>query len=140
MAMYPSQEWCDEWKKALNEDTRIVETGKNWGVDFKGSVLFEITPGDGLQETAYIYLEIPAGKCVDARTLVDSSDVDPGFSISGSYTEFKPVVMGKVDFLQSVVKGNIKLHGNMMTVMKNAKFIRAVANSISSFESEYLNE
>ena len=49
MAIYPSQEWCDEWKKAINDDEAVARTGKNWGVDFNGNWLFEVqlkkTPG-----------------------------------------------------------------------------------------------
>jgi putative sterol carrier protein len=140
MALYPSQEWCDEWKRAMNEDQRVADTGKNWGVDFNGNWLFEVTPGGGLAETAYVYLEAAAGKCSDARLLDDPSEGDPGFLVTGSYADFKPVVKGEADFLAAVVKGTFKLRGNMLKIMQFARFIRAVANSISSFESEYLGE
>jgi hypothetical protein len=47
MAIYPSQEWCDQWKQAMNNDKRVAQSGKNWGVDFNGNWLFEITPVTG---------------------------------------------------------------------------------------------
>jgi putative sterol carrier protein len=140
MALYPSQEWCDDWKEAINNDPAVAKTGKNWGVDFNGNWLFEVTPGSGLDETVYIYLEAAAGKCTDAHMLDDPSTVNPGFIVTGSYSEFKPVVKGEKDFLASVVKGAFKLKGDMTRIMRFARFIRAVANSISSFESEYLGE
>ena len=140
MAIYPSQEWCDEWKLAINDDGAVAKTGKNWGVDFNGNWLFEVTPGGGLEDTAYVYLEAAAGKCSDARMLEDPSEEEPGFIVTGSYADFKPVVKGEADFLAAVVKGNFKMRGDMVKIMQYAKFIRAVANSISSFESEYLGE
>ena len=140
MAHYPSQAWCDEWKRAMNDDPRVADTGKNWGVDFNGNWLFEITPGGGLEETAYVYLEAAAGKCADARILEDPSEEEPGFFVTGSYADFKPVVKGEADFMAAVVKGTFKLRGNMLKIMQFARFIRAVSNSISSFESEYLGE
>lgn len=140
MALYPSQEWCDEWKKAINSDEAVAKTGKNWGVDFNGNWLFVVTPGGGLDETVYVYLEAAAGKCSEARMLDDPSMVDPGYVVTGSYADFKPVVRGENDFLATVVKGGFKLKGDMSKVMRNAKFVRAVANSISSFESQYLGE
>lgn len=140
MALYPSQEWCDEWKKAINSDQAVAETGKNWGVDFNGNWLFEVTPGEGLEKTVYVYLEASAGKCSDARMLDDPSGVNSGFFVTGSYADFKPVVKGEKDFIEGVVKGIFKLKGDMSKIMRNAKFVRAVANSISSFESEYLSE
>ncbi len=140
MALYPSQEWCDEWKNALNNDPAVAETGKNWGVDFNGHWLFEVQPGDGLEETAYLYLETAGGKCTDAQKIDDPSTVDPGFTATGTYGNFKPVVKGEKDFIEGVVKGSFKLKGDMSKIMRNAKFIRAVANSISSFPNEYLGE
>jgi len=50
------------------------------------------------------------------------------------------VVKGERDFIEGVVKGVFKLNGDMSKVMRNAKWIRAVANSISSFEASYLGE
>ena len=140
MALYPSQAWCDEWKDAINADEAIAKSGKNWGVGFNGNWLFEITPGSGLEETTYVYLEAAEGRCSDARILDGPPDGKPGFLVTGSYADFKLVVKGESDFLALVVKGTFKLQGDMFRIMRNAKFIRAVANSISSFESEYLGE
>lgn len=140
MALYPSQAWCDQWKDAINADQRVAETGKNWGVGFNGNWLFALTPGAGLEETVYIYLEAAEGKCTAARFLIDSSTENAGFLVTGSYSDFKPVVKGEADFLAGVVKGTFKLQGDMVRIMQFARFIRAVANSISSFESEYLGE
>ena len=138
--LYPSQEWCEEWKKALNKDEAVAQTGKNWGVGFNGNFLFEVQPGDGLDETAYVYLEAAAGKCSDSHLVKDPSEVELGFFVIGSYADFKPVVKGEKDFIEGVVRGVFKLKGDMSKIMRNAKFIRAVANSISSFENEYLGE
>ncbi|MEW6267577.1 MAG: hypothetical protein AB1641_31280 [Thermodesulfobacteriota bacterium] len=140
MALYPSQEWCQEWQKALNNDPAVAETGKNWGVGFNGNWIFEVQPGGGLDQTVYVYLEAAAGKCTEARMLADPSEKTPGFFVLGSYADFKPVVKGEKDFIEGVVKGVFKLKGDMSKIMRHAKFIRAVANSISSFPNEYLGD
>jgi putative sterol carrier protein len=138
--LYPSNEWCEEWKTAINDSKAVQETGKNWGVDFNGNWVFEITPGGGLDKTTYVYLEAKAGKCTDARILDDPSEVDAGFFCTGPYEEFKHVVKGEKDFIEGVVRGIFKLTGDMARIMRNARFIRAVADSISTFEAEYLGE
>lgn len=140
MALYPSQEWCDKWKDALNNDAMVLETGKNWGVGFKGDLVFEVTPGSGLETTHYIYLNAAEGKCLESKVLADAKSVDPGFYVTGNYGDFKLVVKGEKDFIEMVVRGALKLKGDMGKIMRNAKFVRAVANSISSFPNEYLGE
>ena len=138
--LYPSQEWCDEWKKAIDKNPSVAETGKNWGSDFNGSWLFEVRPGGGLEKTCYVYLDAKNGKCTDARMVQEPSEVNPGFYAVGSYADYKEVVKGKKDFIEGVMRGTFKIKGDMSRIMRNAKFIRAVANSISSFEATYLGE
>lgn len=138
--LYPSQEWCDEWKKAMNNTKAVQETGKNWGVGFNGNWVFELQPGGGLEKTMYVYLEAEAGECKDARVINGPSEVESGFFVTGSYADYKEVVKGEKDFIEGVVKGVFKLNGDMTKIMRYAKFIRAVANSISTFEARYLGE
>jgi len=138
--LYPSQEWCEAWQKAVNDSPAVQETGQNWGTDFNGNFVFEVTPGGGLEKTAYVYLESEGGQCSDARMLDDPSEVDAGFLCTGSYGDYKKVVKGEKDFIEGVVRGLFKIKGDMSKIMRNAKFVRAVANSISSFEARYLGE
>lgn len=138
--LYPSNEWCEEWKKAINASPLVRETGKDWGTDFNGNWVFEITPGAGLDKTIYLYLEAEKGECIDARLIDDPSQVEAGFFCSGSYEEFKQAVKGEKDFIEGVVRGVFKLKGDMSKIMRHARFIRAVANSISSFDSRFLGE
>jgi hypothetical protein len=93
-----------------------------------------------LEQTEYSSLEAIWGKCTDAWIIQDPSTVDPGFFVKGFYADFKPVVKGEEDFLAGVVRGKFKLRGVMTKNMRSAKFVRAVAKSIRSFESEYLGE
>lgn len=140
VALYPSQDWCNQWKKAMNNDPAVKETGKNWGVGFNGNFVFALTPGGGLEETKYVYLESAAGQCSDCRLIDDPSAVDAGFLTTGSYADYKPVVKGEKDFIEGVVRGIFKLKGDMSKIMRNARFIRSIANSISAFEASYLGE
>ncbi len=124
----------------MNNDPDCKEKGQNWGKDFNGSWIFELQSGAGLQETAYIYCETSSGVCSDAALLQDPSTKDPGFYCTGAYADLKPVVKGEEDFIKAVVKGVFKIKGPMPKVMANAQFIKAMASSISSFQTEYLGE
>ncbi len=139
-ALYPSQEWCDEWKKAINAHPSIKELGKSWGVNFNGNLVFELKPGAGLENTAYLFVEAKAGECTNCRTIDNPAEVDYGFYVTGNYSDFKEVVRGNSGFMEGVVKGTFKVKGPMLRIMQNAKFIRAVADTISSFEAQYLGE
>ena len=140
MALYPSQEWCEEWRTAVNDDAAVRATGARWGVDFNGNWLFEVTPGGGLEDTVYIYLAVSAGECHEARMMNDPSGLDAGFHVIGSYADFKEVVKGERDFIAGVVKRRFRVQGDVGKIMLHSRFVRAVANTFGAFESEYLGE
>ncbi len=138
--LYPSNEWCQEWKSVINSSEATKVAGKDWGADFNGNWIFEITPSGGLDRTTYVYLEAKAGECTDARLIDDPSEVEVGFYCTGSYEDYKAAVKGEKDFIQGVVRGTFKLKGNMLKIMKYGGFIRSVANSLQSIDSEFLGE
>ena len=138
--LYPSNEWCQEWKNAINSSENIKEAGKDWGVDFNGNWIFEITAGGGLDSTAYMYFEAKAGECTNIKLIDDPSEVEVGFYCTGSYEDYKGVIKGEKDFIQGVVKGTFKLKGNIMTVMKYGSFVRILVDSLQKLESEFLGE
>jgi len=91
-ALYPSQAWCDEWKKAINANSAIKEAGKNWGVGFNGNLVFEIQPKGGLETTTHVFMAVEAGECMECRIIEDPSTVDYGVYVKGNYSDFKEVV------------------------------------------------
>ncbi|MEW6532459.1 MAG: hypothetical protein AB1473_16630 [Thermodesulfobacteriota bacterium] len=138
--LYPSQEWCDEWKSAINANPLIKELGRKWGVGFNGNLLFEIQAGDGLENTTYVFMEAAAGQCTECTIVQDVAGSDYGFYVTGKYVDFKEVVKGNKGFMEGVVKGVFKIKGDTLRLMRNAKFVRAVADSISSVDARYLGE
>ena len=127
-------------KRPSTQARQSNESGKQWGVGFNGNMVFEIRPGGGLETTTYVFMAAEAGKCAECRIIEDPSTVRYGFYVKGNYPDFKEVVKGRKDFIAGVVTGVFKLDGPMIKIMRHARFVRAVANSISSFEAEYLGE
>lgn len=139
--LYPSQEWCDAWKEAINNSEDAEKTGKNWGLDFNGTFLFEILPDAGLDKATYIYLNDTGGKCKEARIVSGPDEVGAGYHVKGPYSVFKKIVKGELHFIESLITGKVRrITGDMGKLMRNASFIGFVAESISSFEAEYLRE
>ena len=138
--LYPSNEWAEAFCKAINNDETCAEKGKKWGVDFKGDFLFELQPGSGLEKTTYVYIPLKAGKCEGARLIDDPSEVDQGILCIGPYEEFKAIVKGELDFIDELIKGKLKLKGDMTKVVRNAMFLRAVSGLLKSIETTFLGE
>jgi putative sterol carrier protein len=138
--IFPSPEWCSECMKKLNESEAVAATGKNWGVGFNGNWVFEAQPGAGLEQPIFLYMEMGGGKCSDCRIIGEPSEVDAGYYCYGSYGDFKAVVKGERDFIGAAMKGDFKVKGDMSRVVKNAKYVAALARVLSTVDSEFLGE
>ena len=137
MAIFPSQEWCEDWKDMLNASEDVAKHGKNWGTTFNGNMLLEIEPGGGLDKKAYLYCEAAAGTCTEVKMADGPNGFDVGFVVTGTYTNYSNVIKGKKDFTTSVLQGVLKLKGNIALVMQNPKYIEAVSATFAKLDSEF---
>lgn len=139
--LFPSQDWADAIAAAITNSKDTEEHGKNWGVGFNGSFLFEISPGSGLDKDMYFYMDLKQGKASDAVMKPEKpTTIDPGFVITGSYGDWKLIVSSKLDLMEAIIKGTFTVRGDMGKIMRNAKFVRAVANLLSTIQTSYLGE
>lgn len=139
--LYPSQEWADAWRLAVNRSPAVEDLGKQWAVGFNGNFLFEILPDAGLKQVTYLYFVVsPGGKCSESRVVAGPHEAEIGFLASGPYRKFIDIISGKRDFIEVVLRGEIKMKGDMSKIMRHARYIRAVADCLSSVDSRYLED
>ena len=62
MVKFPSNEWIQHFKEALNKNKEYEKVAKYWEGDF----LFKITPDSELDEEVVFYVDLWHGKCRDA--------------------------------------------------------------------------
>ncbi len=137
--IYPSEEWCEAAKEALNSNSELSRLGKKWGVGFNGDWIYELEPGGGLEKTAYVFIQYKAGECQGARIINDPSEVESGFHVKGSYADFKDVLTGKKDFIEGMVRAKFKkVSGDGKHLMRNAKFSKAFTDALRSVDTEFL--
>jgi len=139
--VYPSMEWCQAAKSALNNNSELLKLGKKWGIGFNGDWLYELEPGGGLEETAYVFIRYKAGECQGIKMVNDPSEVDAGFHVKGAYSDFKDLLMGKKEFIEGMVKAKFrKVKGDGKQLMRNAKFSKVFTETLRSVDAEFLGE
>lgn len=139
--LFPSQDWAGAIATAINNSKETAEHGKNWGVGFNGSFLFEISPGSGLDNKMYFFMDLKEGKASDALMKPEvPTTKEPGFVISGAYGDWKLIVSSQLDLMEAIIKGTFTVRGDMGKIMRNAKFVRAVANLLNTIPTSYLGE
>ena len=127
---FPSVEWTEALKIALNSDRGYREAGKAWTF---GSVamIVRAEPTYGLELDAGIILDVHEGQCRDARFVEGESDPeDAEFVIVGTYARWRDVIEGRLDPIKGMMEGKLKLaRGHLPTIIRFVEPSRIVVAS-----------
>lgn len=136
--VFPSEEWVMALKQELNASPAYADAAKNWEGDF----YFIIEPDKGapLSGPAYLYVDLWHGVCREAYMVQDKSARNPAFIMSGPYLKWKRVVTAKLDPIQGLMTGQLKLRGNMAMIMKNVRAAQEMVRACTRIEAEFPDE
>ena len=130
---FPSDAWVKALMQDLNQSEAYAEAAKTWEGDF----YFIVDPGGTLDKTVILYMDLWHGKCRDAYQVTDESAKTPVFRMSAPVATWKKVLTKKLDPIQGLVTGQLKLKGNMAMVMKSVKAAKELVESCTRVETEF---
>jgi len=130
---FPSDDWIKKLMEDLNQNTSYLEAAKNWEGDF----VFYIEPGGSLNQTVGLYMDLFHGKCRNAFVLERLDQLVPAFKLSGQVVTWKKVVTKKLDPIQAMMTGQLKLSGNMATIMKNVRAAKELVETCTRIETTF---
>jgi putative sterol carrier protein len=131
--LFGSNEWIQALHNELNASQAYEDAAKNWEGDF----YFIVEPEGALTETVYLYMDLWHGKSREAKLVTDPKEKNPAFTMSGKYGKWKLVVQGKLDPIQALMTGQLKLKGNMAMVMKNVKAAQEIIRACTRIDTEF---
>jgi putative sterol carrier protein len=130
---FPSDSWIKAMMIDLNASSAYLEAAKNWEGDF----YFIVEPGGSLDKVVTLYMDLYHGKCRDAFEPSDPSQKKPAFRLSGPVATWKKVMTKKLDPMQAMMTGQLKLQGNMATVMRNVRAAKELVESCTRIDTEF---
>ncbi len=130
---FGSEEWVQALHNELNASQAYEDAAKTWEGDF----YFVIEPEGALTETIYLYMDLWHGKSRGACLVKDKSEKNPAFVMSGKYGAWKKVVMAKLDPIQALMTGQLKLKGDMVKVMKSVKAAQEIVRACTRIDTEF---
>jgi len=135
---FPSEEWTEAWRVALNNDPSYREAGKPWTF---GSVamIVQSDPANGLEQSAWMILDVHRGQCHGARYVEDAGhSVEAEFVIVASYACWKDVIERKLDPIKGMMEGKLKLvRGDLPTIIRFVEPARIVVASASKVPTDF---
>ena len=129
---FGSDEWVQALHDELNTSKAYEDAAKNWEGDF----YFIIEPGGMLEQPVTLYMDLWHGKCREAFA-VNGYKKEPVFRLSGPVSTWKRVMTKKLDPMQALMTGQLKLKGNMVMVMKNVKAAQEIVRACTRIDTEF---
>jgi putative sterol carrier protein len=131
--LFGSQDWVDALKKTLETSQSYKEAAKNW----EGDLYIIVEPDASYKNRHVLYLDLWHGECREASVIADENEKSPEYCIFGSFTNMKQILDKKVDPVQSMMTGKIKVKGDMAQIMKMPRAAVELVNCMTAFETVF---
>lgn len=115
--LFATDEWAKALMSAVNSSDAYAKAAANWEGDF----YFITSAGPGRPKDTYLYLDLWHGKARDAYLVEDPTTKPVAFELRAPIDTWRKVLEKKIDPIRGIISGQLKLKGNMMTVLKAPK-------------------
>jgi putative sterol carrier protein len=130
---FPSDEWIKAMAEVVNDSESYRKSAEKWEGDF----YFIVEPGPGLAERVALYIDLWHGEAREAGAVVDEGDKNPEFVIRAPITTWRRVIGKKLDPIQGMVTGQLKLKGTMSKIMRFPKAASELVNCATQVPTEF---
>ena len=130
---FPSDEWIKAMAEKVNESDAYRKSAQKWEGDF----YFVVEPGPGLEETVVLYIDLWHGDARDAYEVADEGDMKPEFVIRAPINTWRRVIEKKLDPIQGMITGQLKLSGTMSKIMRFPKAASELVNCATKVPTEF---
>jgi putative sterol carrier protein len=130
---FPSEDWIIELCNRLNASEEYAQAAANW----EGDNIFVILPDADYPETTFFYINLQHGKASDPRMLKNLDEQKALFITSATFGTWRRVMEGKLDPLQGIFSGKLKLVGSMAQVQRNPKATYMLTKIASQIATDY---
>jgi putative sterol carrier protein len=137
---FPSPEWANAYKDALNASAAYAEAGKDWTHGVVAMVV-KADPKLGIPEDTALWLDVHGGKCRDIKLIPAAQATEAPFIIEGSYDRWKSVIKKEIDPIKSMMQNKLKLtKGHMPTIVRYVNSSRELVNTTAAVPTKFRDE
>lgn len=113
--LFLSPEWIEQAKIAINTSEKYKKGAKH----IQDSISMKIVgkhPMSAGAEESYFFVDIKNGVCRETSLGQHKAD----FYLTAKADDWRAVLDGKLEIVPAILKGKIKLKGNLLHMLKNA--------------------
>lgn len=138
MPTFPSDEWLERYKEAINASEAYREAAKDWEGDI--TYVVEAEPAKGVPEDVHAWVDLWHGECRDAKLVPPDDGAKAKFIILAPYSRWKEVLRGEVEPIKGMMQGKLKLRGDLPTIARYVKAAEELVSIAGSIPTEFPDE
>jgi len=127
----------DEWIKALMVEVNNSEAYRKSAAKWEGDFYFICEPGPGLAEPMVLYIDLWHGEARSANAVANEGEKSPEFVIRAPLNNWRRVIEKKLDPIQGMITGQLKLKGTMSKIMRFPKAASELVNCATKVPTEF---
>jgi putative sterol carrier protein len=127
----------DEWIKALSELLNTSETYRRSAKDWEGDFIFVAEPDETNPEAAYLHLQLHHGSSAGAAMVSPDNLPEAEYTINAPFSTWRKVIDGKLDPIQGMMTGQLKLTGDLMKVMRYPKAAQEIVTCCADIPTDW---
>jgi putative sterol carrier protein len=127
----------DEWIKALSELLNTSETYRRSAKDWEGDFIFVAESDETNPETAYLHLQLHHGSSAGAAMVSPDNLPEAEYTINAPFSTWRKVIDGKLDPIQGMMTGQLKLKGDLMKVMRYPKAAQEIVTCCADIPTDW---
>jgi putative sterol carrier protein len=130
---FPSDEWIKALREKLNASESYQRSAKDWDGDF----IFVVEGDDAFPEEAYLHLQLYHGSSAGAAMVDPSQLPETEYTIKAPFSTWKKVIDGKLDPIQGMMTGQLKLDGDLMKIMRYPKAAQEIVACCAKIPTDW---
>jgi len=136
---FASEEWIGEYQKAINSSEDYKKSGATWTA---GPVCLVVSanPSIGMDRAVGIWLGLHKGVCEEIKLVPLEEAQKAPFVITGDYSRWKQVVLGKLDPIQGMMQGKLKLKGSLPTIVRYVRASQDLVKCASKVDTQFADD
>ena len=130
---FPSEDWLLAFKDEINRSDAYRQAAASWEGDF----YFVVEPGAGLSQEVLMYIDLWHGEARSAAVASEDGQKKPEFVIRAPINTWRRVIEKKLDPIQGMMTGQLKLTGTLSKIMRAPKAATELVNCATRVPTEF---
>jgi putative sterol carrier protein len=115
----PSDEWIKEFGRQINSSKAYEESDA------------------ALPKTAYFFVGLYHGKSPDTAMIESEKARAAQFTLTAAFGTWRKIIEGKLDPIQAIMTGKLKLKGNLAKVLRYPKSAKELVNCVQRVPTDF---